>query len=231
MIRLKLLGFAALSSVLLTAPAQASVRASDSGARKIMRDFARCTVKYEHRLAQQYVLMNPSDRLPEDEFRKVADGTCLGFLGGRLKMRPFQYRAALAEELIRRDLKGRSGFDLASVPPLEWRDPDTTQVAEFSIRPAAEWQREDQFAAETYVSQLGECTVRANPAGARAVIEAKSESDEIAAMQAIGPQIANCVQAGETLKFDRTILRSAIALSYYRLAMASASASQQAAAQ
>ena len=224
---------ATLSSLLLTAPSEASVKASDSGARKIMREFARCTVKHEHRLAQQYVLMNPSDRLPEDEFRKVADGTCLGFLGGRLKMRPFQYRAALAEELIRRDLKGQSSFDPTIVPPLEWRDPDagrsdTNEVAEFAIRPAADWQREDQFAAETYVSQLGECTVRANPVGARAVIDAKAESDEIAAIQAIGPQIASCVQAGETLKFDRTILRSAIALSYYRLAIASQSASRQA---
>lgn len=222
-------------SVALIIFAAAAAASSDAGddaqyARKVMGDFARCTVKYDHELARKFVLMSPADQLPEQEFKRITDWRCLGLLGGRLKMRPFQYRAALAEELIRKESARLSDSEARTLPPLDWSTPIYNGEL-FNVFSSALAERRDYPAAEMALGRLGECVVRAKPSGALSVLRTKREADELAAMKALSPQIAECAPAGETLTLDRSNLRAAMALSYYRLAMTAPPASGRGTAQ
>lgn len=216
--------------IFAAAAASSNPAGDEQYARKVMGDFARCTVKYEHVLARKFVLMSPADQFPEQEFQKITDWRCLGLLGGRLKMRPFQYRAALAEELIRKESARLSDSQSKALPPLDWSTPIYTGKL-FSVFRSALADRRDYPAAEMALGRFGECIVRANPSGALAVLRTKREADELAAMKALSPQIAECAPADQTLTLDRSNLRSAMALSYYRLAMMAPSASAREGAQ
>ena len=192
--------------------------------RKVMRDFARCTVKYEHELARKFVLLNSWERLPDSEYQKVVDSRCLGLLGGRLFMRPFQYRAAIAERLISKDSVRLSENDVRSRAPLDWSVPqrtvsDAAGISFSFFNQIKELDKPDYLAAESAMGRLGECVVRANPRGALAVLETRKDAYELAAMRALAPQLAACVQPNEKMTFAPSNLRDAIALSYYRLAM------------
>ena len=191
-------------------------------ARKVMRDFARCTVKREPVLARRYVLLNIPD-LNDAEFQRVFSWTCLA--RGQLKMRQWQYRGALAEELIRTDLAGRTATDFSGASALNWSVPPKTYstIKDADLRK----KQQDIDLAESYVGQLGECVVRVTPVGSLAVLQTPNDSPaEIAALKRIAPRIAGCVSAGNTLKFNRTNLRNAMAISYYRLAAGGAAYAQ-----
>ena len=192
--------------------------------RKVMRDFARCTVKYEHELARKFVLLNSWERLPDSEYQKIVDWRCLGLLGGRLAMRPFQYRAAIAERLISKDSVRLSESDVRSRAPLDWSVPqltvsDAAGISFSLFNQIQELDKPDYLAAESAMGRLGECVVRGNPMGALAVLETRNDADELAAMKVLAPQLAACVAPNEKMTFAPSNLRDAIALSYYRLAM------------
>ena len=225
----QILSMAALSSLLVATPCQAANDSDDATyARKVMTSFAACTIRLEHRLARKFVLMSPADRLPAEEFQKIADGRCLGYLGGRLKMPQFEYRAALAEQLIRVESVRFSDAEAKTRPALDWSIAGTyrldspTGLGEFQLVTA------DNLA-PSVLGPLGECIVRANVAGAFAVIFAKKPADEVAAINVLSPQMTACVEPDQTVKVPRSMLRDALALSYYRLAMARPLAPQEAA--
>ena len=68
---------------------------------------------------------------------------------------------------------------------------------------------------------VGECAVRANPSGARDLLETKLNSkEERQAVQTLQPAIASCIPAGVQVGFDLTSLRGTVAANYYRLAFA-----------
>lgn len=71
--------------------------------------------------------------------------------------------------------------------------------------------------------EVGECAVRANPAGARDFLKTRINSrEELAAAQAIAPAFGRCVPMGTELRPDMTTLRGNVAVYYYRLASAPA---------
>lgn len=213
--------FALTATLLAAAPADAAKEKAEAEAmgRKVLGEFAECVVQAHKPLARKYVLTPADQRMSDDEFRKVAGARCLGFLRGKLRMRPQQYRAALAERLVAVELKGRGPIDPAAKPALVWAMPKP------SGRTDAERQEAAALAtAEIYVGQLGECVVRANPAGAQALLATPiGDASELPAFRALGPAIPACVPKGETLKLNRATLREAIAISYYRLAAGAAS--------
>ena len=211
--------FALTATLLAAAPADAAKKAeAEAMGRKVLGEFAECVVQAHKPLARKYVLTPVGERMPEAEFRKVMGPRCLGFLSGKLRMRYQQYRAALAERLITVELKGQGAIDPSARPALVWTEPkppvkDDAETREGYARAVA----------EMYLGKLGECVVRANPAGAQALLATPiGDAAELPAFRALGPAIPPCVPKGEKLTLNRATLREAIAISYYRLAAGAA---------
>ncbi len=71
------------------------------------------------------------------------------------------------------------------------------------------------------LATIGECAVRANAAGAHALLQARLNSkEELQAMQALMPAFSTCIPNGRKVQFDLTTLRGTVAVNYYRLAFA-----------
>lgn len=210
--------------------APASAKSKGVEARVIMKSFAACTVKRAPRIAVQFVVKQPDERLPERDFQKLVSSNCLAATSpfvASLKMRSTLFRGALAEELVRVEMIDQPTIDPASVPPLVWSDPVPPSPLDDRGRPLSSkaiGEREAAYAvalADIYVGRLGECAVRADPGGAKAVLLTGIDAaEELAAMKAMATTIATCVRRGETLKFNRTTLRAAMAISYYLLGVA-----------
>jgi hypothetical protein len=196
-------------------------------ARQVMRSYASCAVDSEHQLARKFVLMNPNEHLPDKEFQRVFPWQCLSpVLSAQIKMRPFQFRAAMAEVLIRLESRDRQKFNPATVPPLDWYAPKLRTVDPDTGLPFTAEKTEEEKAGfdgaiqDNLDGQIGECFVRANPAGALKVIEAWTDRAELSATKRIQPEITACTQKHEGLMLSRYRLHDAIAFSYYRLATA-----------
>jgi hypothetical protein len=205
-------GFAAATVIgaMLYSPAVA--KNPGGGGRAVMNRFAQCTVQRRTELARRFVLNWGVPPSPSD-LQEVASSECLRRAGSdviELNMRDSLYRGALAEQLIRRELAKADVIDPIRLPALQWADPGLPSSVS---------------AADTAVMRLGECVVRADPAGSRAAVLAEQDSsDELARLKAMSPTIARCIAQGETRTFNRTTLRAALAVSYYRLSVAARSA-------
>jgi hypothetical protein len=169
-------------------------------------------------------LPSPSD------LQELGSASCLGQAGSdviELNIRDALYRGAVAEQLIRRDLSKATVIDPVPLPALEWPGPERPSLVDKRGRglPApAQKEAERRYAAtvaDNQVMPLGECVVRADPAGSRTALLTEMDSPlELAKLKAMSPTIARCIAQGETSKFNRTTLRAALAVSYYRLAAA-----------
>jgi hypothetical protein len=198
-------------------------------ARAMMNRFAACTVQRQPEFARRFVL-NPGARPSPSDLEKVAPPECLWRAGRdviELSMRDALYRGALAERLIRGDLSDSPALDPASLPALEWPDPERPSLVDQRGRglpAAAQKEAQRRYAAavaDNRIMPLGECVVRADPAGSRAVMTTEEDSpEELAKLKAMSPTIARCIARGGTPNFNRTILRAALAVSYYRLGAA-----------
>lgn len=155
---------------------------------------------------------------------KAADMHCLDGAarrrGGKLEMRlqPATYRDALFPALYR----ARFG----KAPPLD----RLTAIAPLSY--------EGEFAGDTKTLSplyragrgIGDCIARANPQASHALIMARPyTAAENAALQALRPNIAQCVTEGQTVSFSRGSLRAFIGEATYRLAVAASLPAVQAA--
>ena len=112
----------AVGAVVAAVPANAVGPNRDSldaqYARKVLQNFAQCTVKLDHDLSRRFVL-NGRGAITDEEFLRLADSRCLAIVP-KLHMRQWQYRAALAQELIRRDLAASAVLNPRGVMPLTW---------------------------------------------------------------------------------------------------------------
>jgi hypothetical protein len=220
------IGVAAAAAICasLSVPAGAANRGGE--ARAMMNRFAQCSVQRQPDLARRFVL-DPGTRPTPSELEKVAPPECLWSAGRdviQLDMRGALYRGALAEQLIRSDLSDWPVLDPASLPALEWPDPQRPSMKDEKGRAlSASAQKEAgrryvASVADNRVMPLGECVVRADPVGSRAALLTEEDSaDELAKLKSMAPTIARCLAKGEAPKFNRTTLRAALAISYYRL--------------
>ena len=190
----------------------------------VLRDFAKCSVKREPALARAIALgRNGPGGMSDEEIVKALNPRCLGLWGVRFNASGLGLRGAFAEELIRREFGQPPLLDPIGLGPLNWPAPTAVRVGPGARTPRpVEIQRIVAAAArDARVGRLGECVLRASPAGAAAVLNAKMDSKaELAALRALTPYVARCVQAGHTSNFNGTNMRYALALSYYRFAVA-----------
>lgn len=205
-------------------PKASAKESADS--RKVMREFAECVVDRNPDVAREFVLA-VGKFLEAKKFQKLVDGKCLGFRGGKLWMSDSNYRGALADELVDTDFGTSFVLSVSNIPPLAWVEPTAPSLTDKTGKPLTAKGKElaknlyDRSVIEYYFSQLGECIVRLDPEGSKALLVTKTESPEEAAIfTAISSSIVNCVKQGETIKLRRADLRNAMAVSYYRLASA-----------
>jgi hypothetical protein len=225
--RIARLSAAALVGAMLCSPAGAK---NPGGAgRAVMNRFAACTVRQAPDFARAFVLA-PGLRPTPAALEKLGPPECLRSAGDdiiELRMRDALYRGALAEQLIRAEMPRTATIDPSAVPALAWPEPQRPSAVNERGRAltAAEQKRGElgyaEAAADQDVMRLGECVVRADPAGSRdALLSEMDSANELAKLKAMAPTIAGCVARGHTSKFNRTNLRAALAVSYYRLAAA-----------
>ncbi len=115
---------------------------------------------------------------------------------GRLKFANVLLAGGIAERLYKMDYGSR---DIATVIPSDW-----------TAAP---------IAARSEVEEVALCVVQRDPSGVRAVLDTDATSNgEKEAFGALGQAITGCVKAGSTMRLNRPMLRSILALGLYRSA-------------
>ncbi|MEQ1497191.1 MAG: hypothetical protein ABL914_00895 [Novosphingobium sp.] len=237
--RLGLAPILALGMLSSAANAQYETRSgSQQELREYTGEYARCMVLFQHVEARKLVLSNtPNDRL-EHNFGSIYTTKplahvmgCDGLVirdGHAFVIQPDIFRALLAQELVIADLRTAETGNFVNRAPLTHWQP--VSLAEFSAKrpspsdPTRRLTVEQAYAEElgrTWLSHYGECIVRGNSQASYDWIVAKKGSvAEKGALTALQPVFASCLVQGETLTFGKTVLHGAIAINYYRLAMA-----------
>lgn len=130
-----------------------------------------------------------------EKIRKLAlTSGCLS--DGRLKFAGVLLAGGIAERLYKMDYGTR---DIASVIPSDW----TTAP----------------IAARSEMEEVALCVVQKDSRGVRAVLETDATSSgEKESFGALGQAITGCVKAGSTIRLNRPMLRSILALGLYRSA-------------
>ena len=219
-IGLALAGFAAT-------PAQAK---ENHEARRVLADFAECVVKDSSAIVSRAIIedWDTGTLIAHKSWPIKPD--CLRSAGFVSQLRASQHmmKAAIAEQLVLRDKIEVQAAGLSALAPLTYRMP--TPVATVDRRTgkaldteAVERQKKAIAAklGAIALTQLGECVVQANPSGVRSVLASPiGKPEELAAIKAITPAMGQCLPKDFGLALDRSSVRSAVALSYYRMAMA-----------
>lgn len=183
--------------------------------------YADCVVRTSSnaKAVESFLKVIPESAAFYESALKAADMHCLDGAarrrGGKLEMRlqPATYRDALFPALYRARFGKAPPLDrLAAVAPLTY---------------------ESEFAGDTKTlpplykagRAIGDCIARANPQASHSLLMAHPYSaSENAALQALRPNIAQCVTEGQTVSFSRGSLRAFVGEAAYRLAVAAASA-------
>jgi len=220
-------------TVLLCTPAMAreSDTLSPEAARAVMHDYAKCVVDQQPRRASNAIVANFSTAKLLTDYPMLFSPDCLAQFGrgtGAMSFAGDLYRYALAGALFDRELAERPVPDLSAVPPLEHMEaptaPEAISASEKKLstkkRQDAQKKYEVQIVS-AFLSRYGECLVRTDPVGSKALLLSKPDSDEERArFTALDPALATCLPEGRTFDFGKIPLRGSIALNYYRLAQA-----------
>jgi len=211
--------FQAVAIVALSLPAVAvaePIRADSQEevlVRRILSRYARCLVKSDPRGVQSALLADPNSGQFE-RWRGQLHGECLTVPREGYHVYPddAQLRFVLADDLIRQTKANVRASDLASLPPL----PHPSA----SGRPGGKVKNVSVDPFLAFLSPLGECIVRAQPANAAALLQTKpSTAAETASTDALLRGVSPCT-GGRRLTIDTATFRGAVALGYFRLAKA-----------
>ena len=199
-------------------------------ARRVLATFAECVVKDSRAVTSRAIVEDWDSKALIEHKSKPISSSCLrgaGFIA-QLRASPQMMKAAIAEQLVRRDKIVVQAADVAKLAPLNYRMP--TPVVTVNARTGKPLDAKAIDAQKTAVAatlgaialnQLGECVVQADPTGARSVLDTPiGKPEELAAINAITPVMGQCLPKDFKLVLDRSTVRSAVALSYYRMAMA-----------
>lgn len=200
--------YLSIASALMLLPVVAAAQtppapSSPEDMRRLTR-YAQCIARTRPDLSREFVGMSPSDRGYERAASRLyrPDSRCWDQLGEAGRNRALQVRfnarmfaGRMAEALLREDL---AGGDLA------------TRSALNPARPSIEARSEEEF--------MSICTVRAAPVEVAALFASEPASaEETAAVRAVAPRIGQCLRSGATGEFNRSAIRSMLALAAYRL--------------
>jgi len=195
---------------------------SQAATRKLVADFAKCTVRWRPAKAAVFVL----ETRPEAQDISFLDGDCLGRSRPRLQLRLHHDGMAyvLADELARRDGSTLAGL-IGGAGPIAHREfVELPAPPEFAGDPAklATWKAgRERSRAYGLLSRFGECVVRTAPNQSAALISTNVASEaEQAAFEALAPALSQCVEMGGKLALNKFTLRGTVAVNLYRLARA-----------
>lgn len=199
--------------------------------RALTHAYAQCVVKRQPVKASQAIAANVDNGTILRDYRALIRDDCLSSRVNQATQMRFSgdlYRYALADALVSRELAAQPAPDLAAVPTLAHRHPGEPP-GPANAKGKKLGKRELEAArlsygrdvAYAFLSHYGECIVRADTAGARALLLTKPDSpEETARFGALRPTFSRCLAEGQTLKFGKVALRGSVAINYYRLAHA-----------
>jgi len=209
---------AMLACALFATPAGANGEAfSAKDTRVLMRAYGECMVKRNAASATEALLALGRFRRFSLDYPSLANGECLDRFTGRLSVTRFTddlYRFALADALFRQELAGAAAPDPAAAPPLLHQAPAEPRGVTGEAGDGA-----------TFRFRYGECVVRNDPGGAKALLLARPGTrDELDRIEAMRPALSACLPAKTTITVEKLVLRGVIAVNYVRLAPAAAPA-------
>lgn len=220
---------AGVLAALLVTPVQARSGRGEQRLREASLAYGDCVVRRNAVAARQVVLAEvPNDDIRED-YRRLISTDCMSDAGrggvAGILFRADSFRYMLAEGLVRLDYRASGPIDFTAVPRID-RPPvaalDEEELAGMGRRRQAELRESHRLAtALRAMALLAECVARAAPEGVRSLALSEPQSaDETQRFAVVQPAIAACLPPGESVRLDRSVLRGALLLNYYRLAHA-----------
>ena len=198
--------------------------------RALVAGYGECVVKREAPRASAAIIAGLGSNEMLARYPQLLQESCVpGQLGDLVQVRftDDQYRYAIADALVRRELAAVPPPVLDDVPPLNQGGPAGPPTVDSSGRPLTGRALElatpdyDRQRAANYMWRYGECVVRVDPAAAKALLLTEPSSrEENAKFSAMGNALGTCLAEGRSLEFGKADLRGTIAVNYYRLAMA-----------
>ncbi|WP_336960224.1 hypothetical protein [Sphingobium aquiterrae] len=186
---------------------------SDADQRKLMYQFAECTVKKRHAGVQRYLATAPGSVESEKLVNKLIWSDCL--IGGQISFEEPLYRAAAYDVMYHVDFAKTAPIDFSAVPSINYMS-------------VAEADTNSEKDVNAPLRQLADCAVRHGPVQARQLILSPiGTSVETAAFSAMMPSVSACMTSDVTLKFSKLTLRGFVGEALYRLsALASGRANE-----
>ena len=198
--------------------------------RQIIAEFARCAIK-KHRTDAVQLVLDPSTTY-DNNVKRVADPDCLTGTAWRqsngsvMSLPPDIMMYALADALVNDELPRFDPSLIEGAAPL----PRGLLEAVFTPKPDKHYSAKElkdlETARATAASResfraFGECVVRSDPVRSHALLRTKATSaEEGSAIQSMMPSFGQCLEQGQEFQANRTMIRGAVALAYYRLAHA-----------
>lgn len=198
--------------------------------RSLMNEYADCIVKKEHESASAAILSDVTNDDLIRSYPRLMQDYCVPMRLGdfiRVGVTPTQMRNVVAEALVRRDLSATPAPTLDDVPALPHSRLGELPTRDAKGRPLTGRNAEEVLAAykqaqvAEYLSRYGECVVRVDPAAAKSLLlTEEGTAAEVEAFRTMATAFGTCLAEGRTLNFNKASLRGAIAINYYRLAIA-----------
>jgi hypothetical protein len=207
--------------------------------RALMHAYAKCVVGRKPAKASQALLRNVDNGTILREYRALIIGECLvreTSMDAQMSFKGDLYRYALADALVNRELAAQDPPDLSMLPRLDHNEPgeaprEVTPAGKKLSKKKFEDAKKgyDQGVAYAFLSKYGECVVRLEPRGSKALLlTAPDSQEETAGFVTLRAALSTCMPEGSTVRFGRTALRGSIAINYYRLAHAARAAATKA---
>lgn len=229
---------AVLTLMAAASPSTAQADESDYSTketRAIMHGYARCIVAQHAGKASEAVLQNVDNKTILRRYPMLLNGECLvdqTHTASRMSFAGDLYRYALADALVRKEMATAAVPALEGVPRLDARSlPERPEPLPTDAKKSARRKHEaalkkfDQAVAYYFLGGYGECVVRVDTAGAKALLLTKPDSaEEGQSFSKLRPALETCLPEGQTLRFGKVALRGTIAVNYYRLAHAARNA-------
>lgn len=184
---------------------------SSSEARRMLQDYARCTVKHQRSLAAKAVVEDWPPSQMASRHLLIAD--CL-HSDRTLTAYPPALMSALGEALAVSEPNELGPVQVATAPALAHRQPEYAS----NLTPDQLAQQTKRFEVHRTEQVLGECVVHADPTDSRALLGTRIDSEEEnSAARKLVPALSGCLSRGVTLALTPEIIREAVGLAYYRL--------------
>jgi hypothetical protein len=226
--------FALATACVLAAPLAGAATAyaeamSENKAREIGQTYGNCVISQRSRTARFYVLNDVPDTQAMRWRKGIVVSSCLNVRSpGRWERAQFpadHHRYVLAQALFKRDLVELPAPTLIDIPSLSHRPmPDPLDPARLPTDPIKAEEAKAAFATKSVAhlaDMLAECSVRRDPAAAKALLVAPiGTPEEDSAFKALAPAMSHCIPTGKQVRLNRTVTKGSIALNYYRLAAA-----------